>query len=349
MNRTSDNDLGVPSAIGDGAWQLWFLSVMFFVIAATSAVGFHSAVFSAQSRFRSMFLFSTMVLGVFRGLITLVHVRWDEVDHPHFWLLIITSFIPIFLQYVTFSLLFLFVGRTYLIVRGREDRVHGCLYPFYVVVQFVVLLVCVVASWLLALESSDDAKWDQKPALVAGCLYGLLFGCGAYASYKFWQMRAIFDAESETGPAASGIHYTEPGSPVAGGSGGLKPGSSWRKVLVPAVVILLYLIVFAGRCIWNISYYFNRNDVQNQMSSWITNHDEVSYYNAYLLFYFAFEVVPTGVCVLGFSFFLQRRLVGSGVNAVSATTPLLNPRSRPPSESVGPDGKNYLLARLADT
>lgn len=74
--------------------------------------------------FRSLFLLLQGLTSLYRGFFLTVQFKWH-----HFALMLTTYAIPIFLQFVTFSLLLLFLLRILLVMQGRSWHVKHILYP----------------------------------------------------------------------------------------------------------------------------------------------------------------------------------------------------------------------------
>jgi len=264
----------IPSAMQDNAWQLWLLSMLYLLIGVVALAGFVQSVRFKGTYFRASFLCVSSGMCLMRGLLTLIsYSNWQQ---HMFWLYLLNLFLPVYLQFWTFSLLVLFVRKCLYIIADQEIKIHSwTFYPLFHFVQGVLFTVCVIVSYELSrtYHSADADTWDREPTLYVAILYGLLSLFGTVYSYKCYQMLAI------AAPSAD----------------------RKRQLRKFYVLIPMYLTLFALRSSWNLLYYAGANPAQDMISRFIRDQEETKFNWAFLAFYSIVEVIPSGVVVYIFT------------------------------------------------
>lgn len=264
----------MPAALHDGAWQIWAVCVLYLIVGLTALYGFQQAVRSkGATYFRISFLGVSVAFCVLRGILSLVFFNW--VNHV-FLMYFLTFFMPVYLQYWIYSLLILFVMKCLFVIHDKEEQVHKTLYPMYHMVQLALFLVCVVAAYFLAhtWDSDSTDKWDKKPSMYVAVLYGLLVGTGLFYFRKSYRMLDMATSATDR-----------------------KDGLKKYLFLIP-----VYIMIFFLRALWNTLYYFGANPVQKLIAGYIRHDRREPFLWAYLVFYFVFEIFPTAMVVLIFTF-----------------------------------------------
>jgi hypothetical protein len=205
-----------------------------------------------------------------------------------FWLYLMSFFLPVYLMYWTFSLLVLFVIKCLFVIHDKEARIKTCLYPAYHTMQFLLLAICVLVSYLLGVKWKREtrhgnkdlnASWDQDPSLYVAFLYGMLTVVGAYYSYRCYELVKMAQALGLTGSQRR------------------------RREKLQRFLLLLpiFFVIFLLRALWGILYYFGSNPVQKVIGNWIEKKDTPSFNFAFLVFYAVFEIIPETLVIVLFS------------------------------------------------
>lgn len=217
-----------------------------------------------------------------RGILVLVPFRnWSFYCLIFFYLIL-----PIYLQFVTFTLLIVFFQKCLLVIRKQADMVRSYLYPAYQSLCGVLLLFCIlvagVITWKAPVYSDKDSNARQKEAtrefdkesslytsisyftlVLLVCLYGLKV-------YRVLSTVAISERKRQ-------------------------------KVNIFIFMSCIFTVVFFLRALWGMTYFFSVNPVMNYSARSSTG----AYYTAMMLFYFVAEVLPTLMIVIVFHVFLR--------------------------------------------
>ncbi len=180
----------IVTAIGTSSPQLYFLSCSYLFVAAFSILEMVRAL-RAQAphtrtikSFRCVFLILSAAVMLLRGVLVLVPFRsWKLISVTFFNLLL-----PIYLQFVTFSLLIIYFQKALLLIQRRAARVRTCLYPTYMYGCAFLMVLCVVlagvATWVAPayVVKGDDSEaerekireFDRKSSLYTSVSYFIL-------------------------------------------------------------------------------------------------------------------------------------------------------------------------------
>lgn len=210
--------------------------------------------------------------------------------------LILTSYaVPIYLQFVTFSLLIVFLVRCLLVMRGRLRAVYTLLYPGYGVVLAAAAAACGVTTYGCTVGGwKAPSGFDSGVAFFASAIFGSLSLCVAVAGYKTHRllMRIIISE------------------------------ARLRKVRGVSHLVLVYFAVFISRTAYDLTYSFDVNAVQNLIAKYAKEHDYMSIYITRLVFYALLEVAPSVFLLRVFHQWLPRR----GAGEADVTVPISPPR-----------------------
>lgn len=95
--------------------------------------------------FRTTFLLLSFVVMVLRGVLVLVPFKhWSFFCLSFFYLIL-----PIYLQFVTFTLLIVFFQKCLLVIKRQGARVRGCLYPTYLGTCVGLLFFCIILAGVI--------------------------------------------------------------------------------------------------------------------------------------------------------------------------------------------------------
>eukprot|EP00164_Ancoracysta_twista_P000515 GFYU01000689.1.p1 GENE.GFYU01000689.1~~GFYU01000689.1.p1 ORF type:complete len:301 (+),score=36.68 GFYU01000689.1:197-1099(+) len=265
MGRTVSEELAehiVPTAEQTGAWQLWILALLYMITAFVSVLEFFR--FSQGQRlvtYRSGFLVLSFWVMFQRFL--LVFFKFEP--WTYFLLVFFDLLLPVFLQFLTFSLLAVFVAKCLLVIQGKEPLVRKYLYPAYAIVSTTLLIFCIVASLILEQQWHPDVtNFDRQISLYPGLVFTVLFIFVGVFGYKTYMIL----------------------SPLA------LSGRKRQEVNKFLMVIAVYFALFSFRALWGLLYYFGVNPIQNMIGTW----NEVSqqyYFTAIMVFYLVVEILPT--------------------------------------------------------
>jgi len=195
-------------------------------------------------------------------------------------LLLVTQTTPIFLQFVTFSLLIVFLIKCLLSIQERGHLIHKVLYPSYVLLVIALGYFSWVVSRLAANaynEGEDSTTSEYDLSYYASAVFGMLTLCVAITGYYTHRMlMRIVISEARH-----------------------------RQVIGVSYVIVMYCIIFTGRTVWSVTYILDKNYLQRLMNQWIKDKDATTYYASMLCFYLIFEILPTSYLLRCFWIWLR--------------------------------------------
>jgi len=259
-------------------WSLWVLVVLYTGIALTSFVLLVRT--SKRRSFRNLFLTLQCVLCLLRTL-TFV-IKFPKEEENMFVLLLVTQTTPIFLQFVTFSLLIVFLIKCLLSIQERSHLIYKVLYPSY------ALLVVALGyfSWFVSRQAATDydngedksgTHFDYGLSYYGSAVFGMLTLCVAITGYYTHRMlMRIVISEARH-----------------------------RQVIGVSYIIVMYCIIFCGRTVWSVTYILDKNYLQHLMNQWISNGNATNYYASMLCFYLVFEILPTSYLLRCFWIWLR--------------------------------------------
>lgn len=238
--------------------------------------------FKATS-FRSVFFILAFVATMYRAMINFVCFNpWEK-----FWLIYLGLALPVLLQFIMFSLLILFLAKSHLMITGQEHRIKYGLYPAYsallLLVTGALIPFCV---WISTKDIETDNYDDDLGLFIAGLFGGTAIALAIYGYLTHRTLVLIALSEKKR-----------------------------RKIRRLMITIMFYCMVFIARAVWNITKYFNVNELQDLMSDWLED-SPAYYYSSYLVFYALVEVLPTGALIVLLDLMMPGK--GSKAKATSA-------------------------------
>lgn len=263
-NQTVNCEFECPtiSAYPHNPW-LWILTILYATIAVASLLVM-SRGRSKMFSFRNVFLLMQSLLCIQRVIIFSVAFDWNL-----FTLLLIMYCLPIFIQFVTFSLLIVFLIKCLLVMQERAHLVKRYLYPSFAAVIVAIGIACVVVSYSAWQHSRDSSAsshhgFDQGVSQFAIVVFGVLTLFITVTGYKTHRLLMRFVLSEARRKQVSGVSY----------------------------VVVVYCIIFCARAVWSLLYMLNDNSMQNRMNH-LQQSDASSYYLSVLIFYLIFEILPT--------------------------------------------------------
>jgi hypothetical protein len=278
-----DNELAniiVPTALGLGAWQFYLLSVLAFGCALVSLFKFVRSVRYGGFRitsFRGCILILAFIALTYRAVITFVCFNpWRKL-----WITLWALEFPVYLQFVTFSVIILFLVKEQYVITGKERLVKRLLYPVYVVVILLLGAALVPFCVLISEKKLRSYDYDKELGLFTAILFGtsaIVMGTYGYLLHRIIVDRALKDKKK-------------------------------RRARRLMVVVTFYCCIFLARALWNILKMFDVNKLQDLFSEWIDT-DRPAYYTSYLMFYSIAEILPVAVLLIFIDLISEKRKRG---------------------------------------
>lgn len=243
---------------------LWCLTVLYGIVAIASIIVMMKGT-SRMVSFRNVFLGMQAMLCLQRVIVFSVEFDWNL-----FTLLLVMYCLPIFFQFVTFSLLIVFLIKCLLVMQERGHLVKRYLYPTFTLIVLGLGGACFFVSynsWKEENDSYDESLnkgFDQGVTKFAVAVFGVLTFCIAITGYKAHRMLMRFVLSEARQRQVSGV--------------------SW--------VVTIYCFIFCVRALWSLLYMLNDNWLQNKMNGLQQNNAHM-YYLTILIFYLVFELLPT--------------------------------------------------------
>jgi hypothetical protein len=328
---TSTGSYMIPSAWRSGSWQLWLTSMLYILVGIISLLGFISSLrVSSESGtyYRASFLGVSTCFLLVRGILVLVY--YDNWSNHMFWLYFLSLFLPVFLQFWTFSLLVLFVIRCLYVIANRDTYVRKCIYPMYHAMQFTLFTVCIITSLVFAHQFQDHHHHPNSGNVGSGNVgsggAGANVGAGANLDLDVnlgvnvgaggnndptdtdstWDKKPALYVSFLYGLLAIvGTYYAYRSYNLLAltASSSVARRETLRKFVY---LIPLFILIFFARFMWNLLYYVGHNPVQDTIGGWIKDDDRTSFDWAFLIFYLIFEIIPTAVIVYVFTIGLKQ-------------------------------------------
>eukprot|EP00743_Colponemidia_sp_Colp-15_P001780 GILK01001943.1.p1 GENE.GILK01001943.1~~GILK01001943.1.p1 ORF type:complete len:369 (+),score=41.36 GILK01001943.1:152-1258(+) len=271
MRETPISDLArhaCPTALATGQWQLYLIAALYFFTALASLNEFVRAARKKWITFRTAFMGLAFAIMIMRSILTFVPFHsWTM-----FSLLFVDLLLPIYLQFVTYSLLVLFIAKCYLILKGQADGLNRLVYPIYGAVTVLLFVCCVLLAWAIA--DLWDVKIEAYDTLITpytALAFFLLLTSASVFGYKISKLLSSFALE------------------------GKRKRSMNRFVLL----LCIYFGLFSTRILWNILAFFNANPLQTLFGEWNRDNDS-RYLTAFMLFYLVVEILPYSFIVITF-------------------------------------------------
>eukprot|EP00039_Didymoeca_costata_P024052 m.9089 g.9089 ORF g.9089 m.9089 type:complete len:340 (-) comp4007_c0_seq1:2034-3053(-) len=241
------------------SWQLWILVVSYFFIAIASMI--LARKHKQKLSFRHMFLYLQSFLCVLRTVIFTVRFKGEE-EHM-FPTLLVTETLPIFIQFVIFSLLIVFLIKVLLAMQEKSHLTYRLLYPGYVVLIAILGVTSVLFAYITNKKRNED-KFDGEEAYYGAIAFGVLSLCISVTGWKTHRtlMKIVLSEARQ------------------------------RQIVGVSYVVAMYSFVFLLRTVWNATSIFDQNWFQNKLYEYQQLHMQEDYYIGLLIFYMVFEVMP---------------------------------------------------------
>eukprot|EP00045_Choanoeca_perplexa_P003434 m.31142 g.31142 ORF g.31142 m.31142 type:complete len:321 (-) comp12038_c0_seq1:858-1820(-) len=256
-------------------WPLWLIVISYSMVLIGSAVVLYRGR-GRRASFRTALLSLQMIVCVIRIVIFSAKFHWhlDE-------LLVMAYSAPITLQFITSSLLAVFLVRCWLLMKDRPRWV-----PWLYFLTVVVWLSLIVALFLFyhfchnGCGSSEETGFDHPVALLSSAVFGLLTVLISLAGY---QMRRMLNR----------FILTE---------------AMLRELHLVTKLLALYVVVFLARTLWAITYSADANVLQNELNELQKQDDLTRYYFWVYVFFTVFEIVPSAFLLLAFGHWSTRKV-----------------------------------------
>lgn len=308
MSNSSINcNVKCPNVYLDpSAWPLWILAFFYCLLAVIGLLILRQTLNQnlEKSSFRNNFLIMQTLFCAMRLTFLVVNLPWRTLYLFMFYLCV-----PMLIEFVTFSLLVVFLLRCLLIMQGRVYLVTKYLYPGYGIVVSLLAGGVVGVSFLGMNTSSNQTEgYDKSTAFFSSTVFGILTLCGCGVGIKtHTTLMKIIKSEALR-----------------------------AKVVGLSFIISFYSFVFLGRTLWSVTYSFDVNIMQTYLNGLQSDSDLTNYYISFLVFYFIFEIIPT-TFILHFLYnWIPREKIDHVINDDTnpanfrIPTPLRNPTTRDP-------------------
>ncbi|KAJ5080303.1 tobamovirus multiplication protein 1-like isoform x1 [Anaeramoeba ignava] len=267
-----------PSALETKKPQLFTLSALFIFTSFLSLFAFiqsirlrqnksnKNRVFKSSNIFRCILLICSTLISLIYGIVCFIKSGFND----GFWAYFFIIFFPQFLQFVTFSLLAIFLAQRTLQFEGKE-KIFKIVLKIYIVVIILLFIACIVLS-VLAAKFND--KFQNHVATFSGIIFGILvilmiiIGTHTFRTLRFF-----------------------------------KSLSKKSKIRIRLYIILftIYAVIFLLRTIWDLLIIFNGNTLNNSLDHWAQNHDD-RFYTGIFYWYFGFEIIPSLILAVAMIF-----------------------------------------------
>eukprot|EP00050_Salpingoeca_kvevrii_P000826 m.156945 g.156945 ORF g.156945 m.156945 type:complete len:311 (+) comp10223_c0_seq2:178-1110(+) len=243
------------------AWPLWLLAFLYYALLIYAIVLLFRAKSQQNMSLRVAFLVLQAIFCFLRALHLTIHFDWSfEV------LIFFAGALPMIIQFVTMSLLVIFMIKCLLLAIERQDLLYKLVYPVY---AFVLVAVAassgVFVGYACRNEPHSGKGYDRGLSFFSALVFGILAIVTGIVGY-FTQrtlMRVILN------------HHMR------------------DKVVGASRVIVVYFITFLLRAFWNIAYSFGFNALQHGVEDLAQSHRWTELYVVHLSFFGFFEVLPT--------------------------------------------------------
>eukprot|EP00051_Salpingoeca_urceolata_P007224 m.95744 g.95744 ORF g.95744 m.95744 type:complete len:369 (-) comp15162_c1_seq1:47-1153(-) len=246
---------------------LWTLNALYVALALLCVrVVFHDP-HPRLSSFRAGVLWLLCFGSCFRVFTYTVKLRWT-----HFHLMLWMYAFPIFLQYLTFSLLTLFLIKCLMMMQNRAQSLRRVVYPAYVCLSLSIFGACVGFSWWSGEEHLEDHGVDYRISFFSTIVFTMLtlgFGIIGYKTHALLLRIIVSD------------HLR-------------------RKVVGISWLCVMYFGVNCFRMLYAILYMVKTNPIQNLANKLQKHKSPTAYYWLMLSFYLVVEILPGLVTVLKF-------------------------------------------------
>eukprot|EP00730_Choanoeca_flexa_P000974 TRINITY_DN10423_c0_g1_i1.p1 TRINITY_DN10423_c0_g1~~TRINITY_DN10423_c0_g1_i1.p1 ORF type:complete len:320 (+),score=42.10 TRINITY_DN10423_c0_g1_i1:110-1069(+) len=256
-------------------WPLWLIVIFYaLVLIGSTIILFRGKI--RRAMFRTALLSLQMVVCIIRIVVFSFEFHW-QLDG----LLMIAYSVPILLQFITSSILAVFLARCWFIMRDRPRAV-----PWLYFGTVVVWLALVTALFLFyyfchnGCGSSAQSGFDHPVAFLSSVVFGLLTVAIFLAA---WQMRRMLNK----------FILTE---------------AMLRELHMVTKLLALFVIVFLARTLWSITYSADANVLQTKLNQLQDREDLTQYYFWVCIFFTFFEIIPATVLLWTFAHWSSRKV-----------------------------------------
>lgn len=278
----------------------WAPALWIIVIAYVAVVGVSAIVMAKGTRratYRTALLALQMILCIERALFFTIKVDWSMES-----LLVLGYAVPICLQFVTFSLLVQFLMQLWLLMKLKAHLIKW-LYIGTVIIWLILIagmsLFYTLCSRGRCEGHSSSGGFDHPISFLSAIVFGTLTVTLGVAGFQLRRLLLKFILSS----------------------------AMLAELKVVTRLLFLWVIIFAIRTIWSITYSANANDLQIQLNR-LQHDDKLNAYYAWTaVFFFFFEVMPSSVLLWTFNHWNQRRILEMNLEANIVNGPPPDERS----------------------
>eukprot|EP00048_Salpingoeca_helianthica_P024711 m.34715 g.34715 ORF g.34715 m.34715 type:complete len:325 (-) comp9548_c0_seq2:34-1008(-) len=277
-------------------WPLWltvFLYATLFLLSISFLIrSRHQGIFS----FKNLFLLLQATAAGLRLIFFIVTIPWT-----YFWLFLLAIMLPIYSQFLTISLLVVFLWKCIFSINNQTHLVSKYLYPVAGTVIAVLGCVCVVYAYIADERHNRDKAngYDWFLAQLFAIIFGFMTLCLMLVAYYLWKTlkRLAFSSDKQ------------------------------RKVNMAMKIFALYMFLFALRTLWSVLYATHQNLLQSMMNDLQDRDPLTAYYACIFGFYFFFEFFPSACLLIMLFTWLPRgrKSVLLEQDIYGVNTPLLHP------------------------
>eukprot|EP00053_Salpingoeca_punica_P010326 m.92936 g.92936 ORF g.92936 m.92936 type:complete len:305 (-) comp15348_c0_seq1:515-1429(-) len=241
-----------------GSWPLWLLVWLYAIVGAFLVMLLHQGRKGALFSFRNVFLLLQVLFCVFRVCIFSFSFPWTYET-----LLLFANAFPLYWQFVTSSLLIVFMLKCLLTMREQPQLLHHVVYPIYGVTLVAFAVIWIVIMFQTRRSEDGSAGYDHSVAFYSAILFGSLSLLTGLIGYRIHRLLMQIIVSETILDKVRGISYS----------------------------VVLYTIVFTTRAIWAITYSAKVNRVQTFLNELQERSDMMAYYFSMLVFLFIFEII----------------------------------------------------------
>eukprot|EP00048_Salpingoeca_helianthica_P005667 m.90271 g.90271 ORF g.90271 m.90271 type:complete len:310 (-) comp13685_c2_seq3:198-1127(-) len=245
-------------------WALWVIVCMFSFVLVLSLIFLVGTRHQGLTSFKSMFLLLQILGSGLRVLFFSVALPWTFLS-----LHLLNVMLPIYVQFVTISLLVVFMWKYVLEQSNQTHLVTKTLYPVAGVTFALLGVVCVMYAYIANRLRRTEDEGDRLLSVLFAFIFALSAVCLSVVTHRVIAMmkKLPFSAAKQ------------------------------RKMTTVTYMFMLYITLLALRSLWNALRAAGLNALQNQMNNVSERTDLSTYYACVLAFFFFFEFFPA-MCLL---------------------------------------------------
>ena len=254
-------------------------------------------------RTRNVFLLLVCALMLLKWILTTFMFR-----HWPFWLLLfLNEDLPIFLSFVTYTLLIVQLVKMLLEYQKKAHLMRAVVYPTYFAVLALLIIAGITSSIVIGYDQDapNNLLYDKENSLYVGITFLLLV---TLVFVVGWRAYSIL----RTVAALSASNRTK------------------NKVFLS--LLGLYFVVFIFRGIWGVTYFWGVNPVMRAMKH-EGSADPSTYHWVFVSFYIFVEILPAASTLAAFAVYLP--VEPSAAAADAGRQRLLSATSQPVTSRKG--------------